>query len=40
MARPQTEENVTWSQWKRKPVSEGHKTYMSFVKEAQTGTCT
>lgn len=33
---PQTEETVTWHQWIRKPVSEGQKTYINFVKEAQT----
>ena len=40
VSRPQTEESVTWSQWKRKPVTEGLKTYMNLVKKAQIGTCT
>ena len=38
VAITQAEETVTWNQWARKPVTDGHKSYTNFVKEAQTGT--
>lgn len=38
--RTPEDETVTWHQLIRKPVSEGEKMYMNFVKEENRGTCT